>query len=86
MDGAPVKVLASVNLSTIKVEQALLDSVAAMSKSSERLCVVLEESVGKYEKPINVLIFSISVGIVLMSGAYFIQAIGCTAKSFRRKD
>ena len=86
MDGAPVKVFASVNLNTIKVEQALLDSVSAMSKSSERLCVVLEKSMEKYEKPLSFLIISISSGIILFSGAYFVKAVGDVVKSFRNKE
>jgi hypothetical protein len=75
MDGAPVKVFASVSLNTIKMEPAVLDSVAILSKSSERLCVVLEESAAKYERPLNILILSIAFGIVLTSGAFFLQSL-----------
>ena len=83
MDGAPVKVFAKVGLDTIRVEQVLLDSAERISKSSERLCVVLEESVAKYEKPLTMLIMSIACGIVLVSSAYFIQSAGSV---LRKKD
>lgn len=86
MDGAPVKVFASVNLNTIKVEQALLDSVSAMSRSSERLCAVLEGSIAKYEKPVNILLMSIATGVILISGAYFVKTVGGVVKSFQKRE
>ena len=86
MDGAPVKVFASVSLNTLKVEQSVLDSVATLAKSSDRLCVVLENSVAKYEKPVNVLIMSIACGIVLVSTAYFIHTVGNVYSLYRRRD
>ena len=85
MDGAPVKVFASVNLNTIKMEPAVLDSVAILSKSSERLCVVLEESVAKYERPLNILILSVAFGIVLTSGAFFLQSLLAVSEKYQKK-
>lgn len=85
MDGAPVKVFASVNLNTIKLEPAVLDSVATLSKSSERLCVVLEESVSKFERPLNILILSVAFGIVFTSGAYFLQTFVAVTKNLEKK-
>lgn len=86
MDGAPVKVFASVSLNTLKVEQGVLDSVVTLAKSSDRLCVVLENSVAKYEKPVNVLIMSLACGIVLVSTAYFIHTVGNVYSLYRRRD
>lgn len=86
MDGAPLKVFASVSLNTLKVEQVLLDSVATLANSSDRLCVVLENSVAKYERPVNLLITSLACGVVLVSTAYFIQTIGNVYTQYRRKD
>ena len=86
MDGTPVKVFASVNLNTIKVEQVLLDSVANLSKSSERACDVLEKSAAKFEQPITILILSVAFGIVVLSSAYFIGTVGNISKTFKKKD
>ena len=86
MDGAPLKVFASVSLNTLKVEQVLLDSVATLAKSSDRLCVVLENSATKYERPVNILITSLACGIILVSTAYFIQTVGNVYSIYRKKD
>ena len=86
MDGAPLKVFASVSLNTLKIEQVLLDSVSTLAKSSDRLCVVLENSVAKYERPVNVLITSLACGIILVSTAYFIQTVGNVYTLYRRND
>jgi hypothetical protein len=86
MEGTPLKVFASVSLNTIKVEQALLDSAAKLTQSSERACDVLEKSVAKFEQPITILILSVAFSIVVMSGAYLIGTIGHVSKNFKKKD